>query len=272
MKLEFVKMSGAGNDFIVLNNMDSTLDSILNTDFIRNTCRRGLSVGADGLIEMRSDPEYAFRMKYYNNDGKLAEMCGNGGRCIARFAASTGIVTESGIFSFRSDAGVHLAEITGPDCVRLWMTKPQIHFIDHSIPFLSGDIRLSFLDTGVPHAVVFTDDDNFNGITKMAPLLRKHQIFGEKGANVNFVFITGKSELRMRTWERGIEDETFACGTGAVASVICANILHELELPVRVLVKSGLVLNVGKNSSGWWLEGEARLVYSGILKNPCLEV
>ncbi len=271
MKQKFVKMSGAGNDFIVLDNMDSSLDDIITPDFIRSLCVRGLSVGADGLLELKDDTEYAFHMKFYNNDGKAAEMCGNGGRCIAGYAASAGIVPDRGIFHFRSDAGIHSAEITGQDSVRLWMTTPEVHYFDRSIDIDSVSLRLSFLNTGVPHAVVMFDGPEELPFAELAPELRKHILFGKEGANVDFAWITGKSKLSMRTWERGVEGETLACGTGAVASAICAVSIHEMELPVNITVRSGRTLKVGKDSHGWWLQGEARTVYSGILENPLNE-
>ncbi len=271
MRLEFVKMSGAGNDFIVLDNIDSSLDNLITVELIKNLCTRCLSVGADGLLELRSDPEYPFHMKYYNSNGRSAEMCGNGGRCIAGFAATKGIVPDNGVFRFRSDAGVLSAEITGPDSVKLWMTDPEIHYFDRYIDLESTALRLSFLNTGVPHAVVILDGSEDISFSVHAPKIRKHKLFGKTGANVDFVWITGDSELEMRTWERGVERETMACGTGAVASAICAASTHGMDLPIDITVRSGRKLKVGKNSYGWWLQGEARAVYSGVLENPCME-
>ncbi len=267
MKIEFVKMSGAGNDFITFNNMDSSLDHILSTEFIRDICQRGLSAGADGLLEMKADPEYPFRMKYYNSDGNPAGMCGNGGRCIAMYAALQGIVPDSGIFAFRSDVGIHEAEITSSNTARIWMTTPEIHFLNKPLDLPSKKILVSFLDTGVPHAVVFIDEDDFDGFNEHAPLIRNNEVFGAAGANVNYVSILGDSRIMIRTWERGVERETLACGTGAVASVICTNLLHDHETPVQVQVKSGQILTVGKSGNGWWLEGEAKPVYSAVLMN-----
>lgn len=272
MRLEFVKMSGAGNDFIVLDNRDSSLDTVITAELIRNLCVRGLSVGADGLLELRSDPEYPFHMRYYNSDGKRAGMCGNGGRCITAYAASRGIVPDNGCFRFRSDAGVHSAEVISPDNVRLWMTDPEIHFLDRCVNLESTDLRLSFLDTGVPHAVVIFGGSEDISFSLLASKLREHSLFGKAGANVDFVWIKGLSELEIRTWERGVEGETLACGTGAVASAICAAGIHGMDLPINITVRSGMKLIVGKNVDGWWLQGEARNVYSGVLENPWAEI
>jgi diaminopimelate epimerase len=176
-------------------------------------------------------------------------------------------VPDRGVFLFRSDAGLHFAEITGHDAVRLWMIDPEIHYLDRSIDIDSVSLRLSFLNTGVPHVVVIQDGSEEVAFAEFAPKLRKHILFGKEGANVDFVWITGKSELSIRTWERGIEGETLACGTGAVASVICAVSIHGMNLPVNITVKSGRILTVGKDNHGWWIQGEARIVYTGVLKN-----
>ena len=223
------------------------------------------------LLELRSDPQYAFRMKYYNSNGKSAGMCGNGGRCIVGFAASRGIVPFNGVFHFRSDAGVHSAEIIAPDIVKLWMTDPEIHFLDRSIDLEPWNLQLSFLDTGVPHAVIILDGSENIPFSLIAPKIREHSLFGKAGANVDFVWIRGVSDLEIRTWERGVEGETLACGTGAVAAAICAVSIHGMDLPIDIAVRSGMKLKVGKNSDGWWLQGEARAVYSGVLEYTSVE-
>jgi len=264
MKLDFVKMSGAGNDFILLDNMDGFLDSIINPDFIRELCARRISIGADGILVLRSDPEYSFHMKYYNSDGYSAGMCGNGGRCIARFAALSGIVPETGLFSFRSDAGIHSAELTGVDSVKLWMTDPVVHYFDREIEIDSTILRVSFMNTGVPHAVIMPAGSEEISFTSIAPKIRSNTIFGEDGANVDLIWINDRSELSIRTWERGIEGETLACGTGAVAAAMCAESILHMSFPVSITPASGKILKVGKNSAGWWLQGEARIVYSGV--------
>ncbi len=265
MRLEFAKMSGAGNDFIVLDNMDSSLDAVIAPELIKSLCTRGLSIGADGLLELRCDPDYPFRMKYYNNDGNSAEMCGNGGRCIAAFAASKGIVPSDGLFYFRSDAGIHSAEITGEDSSRIWMTEPLIHYLDRSFDIGSHNFKLSYINTGVPHAVVMIDGSEALSFSEIAPKIREHHLFGSAGVNVDFAVITGDSKLSMRTWERGIEGETLACGTGAAAAAICAESVYGMDFPIDVKVKSGRILQVGRSSNGMWLSGEARTAYTGIL-------
>jgi diaminopimelate epimerase len=264
--IEFWKMSGAGNDFIMLDNSDRSLDDILSPEFIRCLCMRGMSVGADGLIELRSGAE-GLEMKYYNSDGHPASMCGNGGRCMARFAVERALA-GGGRFGFRSDSGLHSALVTGEWRTRLWMTEPRIVFLDRPLGTAGGPLRCSLVDTGVPHLVAFVDDLENCSFETEAPLLRWHPETGGAGANVDFVSTSGGNRL-MRTWERGVEGETLACGTGAVAAAI---VLHELlgsGLPVELGVRSGLVLEVGRDDDGWWLEGEARIVYKGVLVAPC---
>ncbi len=265
MNLEFVKMSGAGNDFIVLDNLQGSLDPFLTRGTIRTLCRRRMSVGADGLIELRRDPELPFRMKYYNSDGKPAEMCGNGGRCIAVFAATVGLVEREVDFHFRSDAGIHRARVLGDGEARIWMTEPVVHFLARDLQTGPFDVRVSFLDTGVPHAVIIADDPETPDFITTAPLLRRHEAFGTAGANVDYLW-SGTSIMRIRTWERGVEGETLACGTGAVACALCARDLLGARLPLDLRVESGKILTVGMDEKGWWLQGEAREVYSGILR------
>ena len=262
-RMNFLKMSGAGNDFIMVDNRDGLYSSRLQKKDISDLCRRGLSVGADGLIEIRNDPEeeHAFAMKYYNSDGGAAEMCGNGARCICCFAVDLGIVRSGIEFLFSSDAGVHCGLVTGESEARIWLTEPVLYFTGKPVR-TDIEINTGFADTGVPHAVVFTDDLEDGSFEENAPRLRSHSLFGAKGANVNWVSVLDDGSMRMRTFERGVEAETLACGTGAVASALIASERFEsITLPVRIGVRSGLILTVGRDSRGWWLQGEARIIY-----------
>lgn len=259
----FWKMSGAGNDFIMLNGLESGSASSPGRDQIASMCRRGLSVGADGLIEIRRSEDRCFRMKYYNSDGGEAEMCGNGARCICRFALELGLVGSGEEFLFESDAGVHRGLVTGDAESRIWMTEPEIFFLSRAVD-TGIMLETGFVYTGVPHAVVFTDNLEDGSFEKYAPVLRSHREFGSAGANADWVKITGDGSLQMRTWERGVEGETLACGTGAVASALIASMKYDhVDLPVKIGVKSGLELTVGHDESGWWLQGESRLIYRG---------
>jgi len=259
MNIKFLKMSGAGNDFIIVDNRDGACS--ITEEEIASLCRRGLSVGADGLIEIRTDTEHEFAMKYFNSDGSPAEMCGNGARCICRFAAELGIVEPGDEFSFSTDAGSHRGLVIGNSEARIWITEPVIHFLYKNIR-IETEIQVGFADTGVPHAVVFADNLDDGSFEKCAPILRSHSVFGPTGVNVNWVKVQKDGSLIMRTFERGVEGETLACGTGAVASALIASERFDsVNLPVRIAVRSGLHLTVGRDSTGWWLQGEARIIY-----------
>lgn len=264
---DFVKMSGAGNDFVVVDNRDSSLDAFLTPENISRLCTRGLSTGADGLLELRGDAEFPFRMRYYNSDGGSARMCGNGGRCIAAFAVAVGAAPREGRFEFVSDAGVHSALLSSDGSVRLWMTAPTIRYMEGTLKMPGGDMGVSLADTGVPHAVVFTRNIANCDFHRLAPMIRSHPDFQPEGANSTFAQVLGRTHASMRTWERGVEGETLACGTGAVAVALVGQELGLIDLPLEIDVSSGLTLTVGRDDLGWWLSGEARTVYSGCLKD-----
>ena len=258
--MRFVKMTGAGNDFIAVDNRGGALSQQLGREAIARMCSRALSIGADGLLELRESSSHLFRMRYYNSDGGAAEMCGNGGRCIAVFARMLGIAGDEA-FSFESDAGSHRALVCGPGEARIWMTEPKETFLERELALPKGTARVSLVDTGVPHAVELSDglDDT---LFSNAALIRSHSQLGSAGANYDLVARRGNG-LAIRTWERGVEGETLACGTGAVAAAYVAEKLWRIGLPVSIEVKSGLRLQVGRDSYGWWLQGEARAVYDG---------
>ena len=258
--MRFVKMSGAGNDFLALDNRDGSLDDLITVEYIRRVCTRNISVGADGVLELLADPDHLFRMRYYNSDGGRAEMCGNGGRCMAVFAGMLGLAGGEP-FTFKSDVGIHRALVCGPEEARIWMTDPEEAFLERNIELPGGSARISLVDTGVPHAVELAEELNDEAFAR-APLVRRHPEMGESGANYDLVAASGE-RLEIRTWERGVEGETLACGTGAVAAAYVAAKLMSTSLPVTVRVRSGLELLVGRDRHGWWLQGEARPVFRG---------
>ncbi|NLP04731.1 diaminopimelate epimerase [Candidatus Fermentibacteria bacterium] len=259
--MKFCKMSGSGNDFIVVDNTDGSLDGILDPGMISGLCRRGLAIGADGLLELLRSPVADFAMRYYNSDGHPASMCGNGGRCIARFALDRG-VAGPGLVTFTSDSGIHRALVDSSWRVRLWMTEPRILAGAGKLRLDDVGIVAGLADTGVPHLVVEHEDLRDGVFERVAPILRRHAAAGPAGANVDFVS-SGRGRLEMRTWERGVEGETLACGTGAVAVALLLSQAGRASLPVEILTRGGLELAVGRDEKGWWLEGEARIVYRG---------
>lgn len=242
MTLSFWKMNGAGNDFVMLDNRDLSL--ALSGEQIAHLCDRHRGIGADGLllVEPATD-DGDFKMRYYNADGGEAEMCGNGARCFGRFVNH---LHQNQLTSVRFEtlAGMISAEFEG-DQVRINMSAPFDLKLAQTLPVADETLTVHSVNTGVPHAVVFFDDIEPVAIRKLGAGLRYHEAFAPKGTNANFVQVLAPQHIRVRTYERGVEDETLACGTGMVA---CALIHHELTdapSPIQVTVQGGDTLAVG---------------------------
>jgi diaminopimelate epimerase len=206
-------------------------------------------------------------MAYYNADGGEVEMCGNGGRCISRYAYINGIAGEE--MSFETMAGLHHARIVG-DNVRLGMIDPQDVRLQFEIPMDGGKITGNFINTGVPHVVVFVSDVEMIDVVHLGAQIRYHSRFAPAGTNANFAQIIDHHTIKIRTYERGVEDETLACGTGTVASAVTGALLGRLLSPVEAHTRSGLDLTVyfqsdGQRISDVYLEGDARFVFEGTL-------
>lgn len=268
MELEFWKLSGAGNDFIVMNNMDGHIPEAGRRELLAAWCRRGASVGADGVLLVEPSQRAHFRMRYYNADGGEAETCGNGSRCIARFAHLQGVAPER--MQFETLAGIYEAEIMGED-VAVRMT--DAHGLRMNIEIPDGGPYagpLHFVNTGVPHAVILMDDLAGAEVVKAGRYVRYHGQFAPAGTNVNFAHVTGLHDIKVRTYERGVEDETLACGTGSIASAIICAQRGLAQPPVRVLTASGETLTIGfeltpGGGRGVTLQGSARVVFRGYL-------
>ncbi len=264
-RIPFTKLSGSGNDFIFIDNRDRRFDADGMIGFVRNVCRRGMSVGADGLMFIEPSERADFKWRFFNADGSEAEMCGNGGRCAVRFAERIGI--GSGSFSFETIAGIIDATIEGSR-VKLRMTQPFDFQTGVEVPLNGRTATVDCLNTGVPHAVEFVDDAEAAAIVEDGRLIRRHNLFAPAGTNANFCQVTGSHSVTLRTYERGVEDETLACGTGAVAAAILAATRGLVEPPVDVLVRSGEILTIyfqgrGADVADLYMEGETRLVYEG---------
>lgn len=264
--LHFTKMNGAGNDFVMLDNRD--LSQSLDRDAIARLCDRHRGVGSDGLIAVEPATNGAdFKMRYYNADGGEAEMCGNGARCFARFAGR--LAGKSDRISFETQAGVIGAEFIG-EHIRLAMSDP--HAEAGAVELLVADEKLKvyFVNTGVPHAVVFVEDLENTDIVRLGRALRHHPHFAPKGTNANFVGELPGGGIAIRTYERGVEDETLACGTGVCAAALIFSKLTGAASPVSVLVRGGDTMQVGfeRGESGWkkvTLTGPADFVFDGTL-------
>ena len=267
--LPFVKMSGTGNDFIVIDNRTGALADDRVDAFARRHCQRRKGVGSDGLLLLESDPDYAFRMRFINPDGGQVEMCGNGARCIVAFARQLGVVTEDPV-TFRSGAGPITAWADG-ERIKLRMTDPssieQMTSID--LP-PKGRQEIYFVNTGVAHAVVPIDDVSAIDVAAWGAIIRYHEQFAPSGTNANFLAVNGSDRIQVRTYERGVEDETLACGTGAVASALIAAMRQKMNSPITVLTRGQDELVVHfegtpPHYSAAFLEGPTQVTFRGEL-------
>jgi diaminopimelate epimerase len=252
MKLKFDKYQGAGNDFVIVNNLDGKYN--LSGEQIARLCDRRFGIGADGLILVEKSDKADFAMKFYNSDGKTASMCGNGGRCIARYAYDHGIAPET--MKFVAEDGLHEAEIIDNENVKLKMID-----VDGITIFDDG----MWTNTGVPHFVKFVDDIDDVDIDIDGCRLADDKRFAPERTNVNFT--DNANGFRLRTYERGVEGETLACGTGTVATALCINTKNGTPSPIALKAKGGLLkVYFEKNNNGYeniWLEGPAIKVFEG---------
>lgn len=261
----FAKMSGCGNDFILIDNCDGAHNGVINPVFVRAVCRRRLSIGADGLIVIEPSRVCDFAWRFFNADGSEAEMCGNGARCAARFAVLQGIAPPQ--LSFETLAGVVQAAVRG-DGVRIGLPPPGDLQLDLSVDACNEVRQVHFINSGVPHVVCFVQDLESVPVRELGAALRRHERFSPAGANVNFVSHARSDVLEIRTYERGVEDETLACGTGAVACALVALARGVAAAPVQVLTRSGESLRIAPEHNtppfgAVHLEGGARLVCRG---------
>ena len=267
--LSFTKMSGAGNDFIIMDHRHPFVAVAEQPELARRICRRMFSVGADGLILIEDSVRADFSWRFYNADGSVAEMCGNGARCAARFAFMQAIAGPR--MTFETLAGIIEARVLEESGdVRLRMTAPFDFRADLHVSLGEGDREVFFVNTGVPHAVIFVDDDE-TPVREWGRQVRFHPLFQPAGTNVNFVRPLPDGALQARTYERGVEDETRACGTGAVAAALIAAMLGKAASPVRCITSGGEELTVlfdhvtRAGAENVFLQGPARIVYEGKL-------
>jgi diaminopimelate epimerase len=258
-----MKMSGSGNDFILIDHREPFLKEDRLKNFIQKICRRRVSVGADGLILIERSKKADFKWRFYNADGSEAEMCGNGGRCAARFASLKGIAGPS--LKFETLAGILSGEVDGKK-VKLEMTKPFGLKLDETI-LVDGEERIfSSINTGVPHAVLFVEDLEGLDIVPIGRAIRFHPCFSPAGTNADFVRLEKGSQLSIRTYERGVEDETLACGTGAVAAALVAAFKGLVKSPVSIKTRGGEMLAVyfeieAEEVKRVFFEGDVHVIY-----------
>jgi diaminopimelate epimerase len=257
MQLVFYKYQGTGNDFIIIDNRNKHFDS-KNEQFVSFLCNRRFGVGADGLMLLEDHPEHAFTMRYYNSDGKEASMCGNGGRCISAFAVHQGVVNPEKPFFFMAVDGLHEA-IYSDQTIALKMGSTSKITIQETY---------TFLDTGSPHCIQFVENCDSVDVQKEGSQIRYSDTFKPAGTNANFVQQITDTKIRVRTYERGVENETLSCGTGAVASAI-ATAIHQgkgNEFDVQVQgghLKVKFEMDKDDHPCNIWLSGPATFVFKG---------
>jgi len=270
--IDFWKMSGSGNDFILIDNRSGRIAEEDMSRLVLRACRRRESVGADGVIFLTPSDRYDFGWRFLNADGGEVEMCGNGARCVSRFAYLNGIAGPE--MTFETLAGPIKARVRGRS-VKVRLPDPRDLELD--LP-LEGRPRWQSIDrihTGVPHAVIQVEDLAAHPVVEEGRFIRYHEAFGPEGTNADFMRVDGQNSLHIRTYERGVEDETLACGTGAVAAALVASARNRAVSPVRVTTKSGENLMIHFTKTGEifkevWLEGNTAVIYTGRLHEEAL--
>ncbi len=272
MEIEFAKVEGAGNDFILIDNRSGIYKFPLK-EFARIVCHRRSGIGADGLIVLEKSNKADFKMRYLNSDGSEGGMCGNGGRCAALFCFLEDGQKKS--LQFEALKNIYRAETAGQN-IRLSMMNPRDFKQNIIIFYQNQEYKMDFVNTGAPHTAIFLSDLPNNLYTKLDSLeiisigkyIRFHPYYAPEGTNVNFIETLVNRKIYIRTYERGVEDETMACGTGSVACAILAALKFNWQSPVEVFTKSNYKLLVyfkKENNiiSNVILEGSARLVFNG---------
>ncbi len=271
MKIHFTKMSGAGNDFVVVDNRTGIITD--RKQFSLAACHRRYGIGADGVLLVEKSDTAGFLMRYYNADGSDGGMCGNGGRCIAKFAHDIGVVPMNE-FSFNALGYIYGARRIESDLFELKMKNPVDLKLNQTIDVNGLTVKASFIDTGAPHCVIFLNENpnlpslDSVEVQRIGRSVRYHDLYQPKGTNVNFVSKTNSNSIQIRTYERGVEDETLACGTGSIASAIISSIKFGWEKSVGVKVQSGESLEVSfqkeaENFSNVRLKGSAKVTFEG---------
>ena len=259
MHIQFYKYEGTGNDFVIIDNRHDFFPKS-NIKLIENICDRHFGIGADGLLLLENDAVADFKMVYYNSDGNQSSMCGNGGRCLVAFAHKLGLIKNDAVFN--AIDGLHKATILENGNVSLQMKN---------VDELKIGNEYVFLNTGSPHHVLMVDDLENLDVKTNGSKIRYSDLYGQAGSNVNFVKQVAQNHFALRTYERGVEDETLSCGTGATAVAIAMNAIVKTDSQVIHLDVQGGKLKVSFTKSNdiytnVFLEGPANFVFDGEIK------
>jgi diaminopimelate epimerase len=265
--IPFFKMSGSGNDFIIIDNRQAVVPENHLKRLVVGACRRKMSVGADGMILIEPSDTVDFKWRFFNADGSLPDMCGNGARCATRFAFIHGIAGRQ--MAFETLAGIIEATVDD-DGVKIRMTDPVDLKCGTRLDLDGRTMMVGSVNTGVPHVVAMVDDIEAIDVVEAGRRIRFHDDFAPDGTNANFVALDKNRQILIRTYERGVEDETLACGTGNVAAALILAHDQGLVSPVTLTTRSGGKLTVHFNAQGGrytdvFLEGDARVIYRGDL-------
>jgi diaminopimelate epimerase len=264
MDYNFTKMSGTGNDFILIDNRDGFVRDA--RDVAIKFCKRRLSIGADGLLLLEESQSADVRMRYLNADGSEVEMCGNGARCISHFAHSLGYPSN---FNLQTAAGVLPVWING-DVVKIGMPEPHIEGDEFSLEIDGETYSMYSANTGVPHQVIFVDDLQNIDVNRIGRAIRYHDRFAPRGTNVDFAKVINRSNIALRTYERGVESETLSCGTGAVASILIGGKLGLIDSPGKAHVKlpDTMVVDFDDEFKSIFLTGRVEITFTGRIDYP----
>mgnify|MGYP001399753649 CR=1 FL=1 len=276
-KIEFYKLEASGNDFILIDAYRIKGKKINYKAFARKICQRKNSIGADGLLVIDKSKKARFKMRIFNADGSEAEMCGNGSRCAALWAALNCACKgkRKREFDFETIAGLIKAKVTPrKNTAKVQMVDPFNLKLNIALAVLGRRVRVNFINTGVPHVVVFVQGLAKINVDEIGRAIRFHSKFAPAGANVNFVELMSKDTISVRTYERGVEAETDSCGTGSVAAAIISGFklksdLNKFSLKVKTKGKDTLKIYYSRNKnkvSEVFLEGQAHLVYKGSIQ------
>ena len=261
---KFYKMQGSGNDFIVIDNRDRAITPEVMPQWAKALCPHAFSIGADGIIFLETDSsgQAATRWHFYNADGSRAEMCGNGSRCATLLAHRLGMAPAQHLML--TDAGPVRAQVY-PDAgeVEVQLTPVRDLRLDSALSVNGTPQTVHFANTGVPHAVVISDNLQDLDVKSLGAAIRYHDHFAPAGTNANFIQVLSRNHLLLRTYERGVENETYACGTGAAASVAGSHALGLCEAAATVTTAGGEILEITLRGSDIFLRGKALIVYAG---------
>ena len=267
MNINFSKAEAAGNDFIILDNRSNKLFGAgLNfSDFAKYSCKRKYSVGADGVLILEKSDKADMKMRILNPDGSEVAMCGNGIRCSAYYAYQKGWCVSS--MRIETLSGILEANVSG-NSVKIKMPLPKDIKLNQNLGVGKTIMNIHSINTGVPHVVHFVEDLKNYPVKESGKNLRHHKMFEPGGTNADFVKVRDKSTIEVRTYERGVEDETLACGTGVVASSLITHLINGIESPIKALTKGGEVLKVyfkkeQKEIRDVYLEGDSRIAFEG---------